>query len=346
MSRCTDGSILDTAAVTSWLVNNVEGVVPPLGFDRIPGGNSNITVRVTDAAGRRYVLRRPPISDVLSTAHDMGREHRIITGLAGSRVPVPSALAICEDPEVTGATFYVMDFIDGAVLSSSEDVELHLTPEGRVRVADDLVDVLLELHATSPTDVGLEGLGRPDGYIERQLRRWSRQLEQLDSPRRRRLEQVRDELEARRPPQGPPAIVHGDYRLGNCLVDAEGTIVSVLDWELCTIGEPLADLGYLLLDWDSAGAADPVNPGSPTLAEGFPDRSRALERYAAGTQRSVEHIDVFVAFSAWRRACILEGVYRRYLAGAVGAVPDDVETFVPRIGRFLRAAEEALQGAD
>lgn len=336
------GSILDPDAVTGWFVDNLDDVDPPLRFDQIPGGNSNITVRVTDAAGRRYVLRRPPVSDVLSTAHDIAREHRIITALAGSRVPVPPALGLCDDHNVIGATFYVMDYVDGVVLSAPQDVASHLSPDARVALAENLVDVLLDLHAITPADVGLEDLGRSEGYVERQLRRWSKQIDQLDSPRVPRLLRIRDEIDVRRPPQGPAAIVHGDYRLGNCLVGEDGTVRSVLDWELCAIGEPLADLGYLLLDWDSAGAPNPVNAGSPTLAAGFPGRSAALDRYARGTDRDVSEIDLFIAFSAWRRACILEGVYRRYIAGAVGAVPDNVESFVPRLSRFLDAAEEVL----
>lgn len=335
---------VDVDAVTAWFGTEVPGARPPLAFHRIPGGNSNITLRVVDADGQRYVLRRPPISEVLSTAHDMSREHRIVTALAGSGVPVPPVLALCEDPEVNGAPFYVMSFVDGQVLSSPEEVEEHLEPAVRQRAADALVDVLADLHALVPAEVGLGELGRTHGYVERQLRRWSRQLEQIESPRRARLQQVHDALAAAVPEQRGVSIVHGDYRLGNCLVGDDGRINAVLDWELCTLGDPLADVGYLLLDWDSADTSHPVTDGSPTRAAGFPRREHAAERYAARSGRDLGDLGFYVAFSAWRKACIVEGVYSRYVAGAVGEIPDNVEEFPPRVTRYLEAAGDALTG--
>lgn len=337
-----DDPAIDHANVTAWFEAQIDDVTPPLTFHRIPGGNSNITIRVVDAEQRRYVLRRPPVSEVLSTAHDMAREYRIVTALAESDVPVPPALGLCEDVEVNGAPFYVMSFVDGHVLATPQDVEEHLDAEARRRIADSLIDVLAELHAIRPADVGLGDLGRTHGYVQRQLRRWSRQLEQYDSPRRARLQRVHDDLAARVPEQVGASVVHGDYRLGNCLVSPDGEVVSVLDWELCTLGDPLADVGYLLLDWDSADSVDPVSSASPTRAEGFPDREHAADRYARRSGRDLADLDFYVAFSAWRKSCIIEGVYWRYLAGAVGAVPDNVEEFPPRVIRYLDAADAAL----
>ena len=337
-----DDPAIDAPAVTAWFEAHVEGAVPPLSFHRIPGGNSNITVRVVDAAGQRYVLRRPPVSEVLSTAHDMAREHRIVDALTGSGVPVPPLRGLCEDTSVNGAPFYVMSFVDGQVLAVPEEVEEHLDADARRRAADSLIDVLADLHALSPDTVGLGDLGRTHGYVERQLRRWSTQLEQSDSPRGDRLRAVHDALAARVPEQHSVSIVHGDYRLGNCLVSPSGEVVSVLDWELCTLGDPLADVGYLLLDWDSEDSADPVTSSSPTRAHGFPDREHAAARYAQRSGRDLAELDFFVAFSAWRKSCIIEGVYWRYLAGAVGEVPDTVEEFPPRVTRYLDAAESSL----
>ncbi len=335
---------IDHDAVTAWFEDHVPGVTPPLAFHRIPGGNSNITVEVVDAAGVRYVLRRPPVSQVLSTAHDMAREHRIVTALADSPVPVPPSLGLCEDEAVNGAPFYVMAFVDGHVLATPEDVEAHLSVDARRRATASLVDVLADLHAVDPDEVGLGDLGRTHGYVERQLRRWSKQLEQSDSPRRARLQDVHDALAARVPTQHGASIVHGDYRLGNCLVSDDGEVRAVLDWELCTLGDPLADLGYLVLDWDDAEARDPVNAASPSRAPGVPSRRFVAERYAERCGRDVGDIGFYVAFSAWRKACIIEGVYWRYRAGAVGAVPDNVEEFPPRIDRYLDAADDALAG--
>ena len=335
---------IDTSAVTAWLEANAGPVTPPLRFSRITGGNSNLTFVVTDAEGRQLVLRRPPLGRVLSSAHDMAREWRIVSALAGRAVPVPPVRGLCEDPAVTGAPFYVMDLVEGEVLTTPKQVEANLDRGGRRRVAEQLVDALVDLHELDLAEVGLEDLGRHEGYLERQLWRWARQLREQPSERTDRLLAVHDELEARRPAQGPARIVHGDYRLGNCLVAPDGTITAVLDWELCTLGDPLADLGYLVLDWDSADDPDPVSATSPMRAAGMPHRAFAAARYAERSGRTIEVLDVYVAFAAWRRACILEGVHARQRAGAMGAVPEDVERFVPRLLRYAEEAERRLEG--
>jgi aminoglycoside phosphotransferase (APT) family kinase protein len=310
----------DVDRVASWLVEHVEGAVAPFEVSLITGGRSNLTFRVTGADGHRYVLRRPPTGHVLATAHDMEREHRIISAVGATAVPVPRTLGLCTDTSVNDAPFYVMEYVDGVVLDSPEAAEL-LPADRRRPAAEHLIDVLAELHAVDVDAVGLGDLGRREGYVERQLRRWTTQWEQSKTRELPAIDEVADRLAADVPTQQGVAIAHGDFRFGNCLTDVSaGRIVAVLDWELCTLGDPLADLGYLGVYWVDADGNG--QPNDPTSAPGFPSYAEIVDRYATATGRDVSGIDYYVAFSCWRLAVIVEGVYRRYLRGAMGDQAD------------------------
>lgn len=308
---------IDVEKVSAWLVDNIDGARAPFSFDLIAGGRSNLTYRVTDADGTRFVLRRPPLGHVLATAHDMAREFRIIAAVGSTKVPVPRALGLCTDENVNGANFYVMGFVDGVVLDSA-DKAAALPTELRPAAAHHLIDVLAELHAVDVDAVGLGDLARRDGYIERQLKRWSTQWENSKTRDLPEIDEVVRRLSSHVPLQQGVVIAHGDYRFGNCLTDvASGRIAAVLDWELCTLGDPLADLGYLGVYW-SDGPSNALRANDPTPAGGFPPYRDLVERYADRTGRDVSAVDYYVAFSCWRLAVISEGVYARYLHGAMG----------------------------
>ncbi len=308
---------IDVDKVSAWLVDNIDGARAPFSFDLIAGGRSNLTYRVTDAEGTRFVLRRPPLGHVLATAHDMAREFRIIAAVGSTKVPVPRALGLCTDESVNGANFYVMGFVDGVVLDSA-DKAAALPTDLRPAAAHHLIDVLAELHAVDVDAVGLGDLARRDGYIERQLKRWSTQWENSKTRDLPEIDEVVRRLSSHVPRQQGVVIAHGDFRFGNCLTDvSSGRIAAVLDWELCTLGDPLADLGYLGVYW-SDGPSNALRANDPTPAGGFPPYRDLVERYAKNTGREVSGVDYYVAFSCWRLAVISEGVYARYLHGAMG----------------------------
>lgn len=309
---------IDHERVADWLQSFVDGATAPFRFDLIAGGRSNLTYRVTDAHGTKYVLRRPPLGHVLATAHDMAREHRIIAAVGRTTVPVPRALGLCTDESVNGAPFYVMSFVDGVVLDSAEKAAL-LAPELRQGASVHLIDVLADLHAVDIDAVGLGDLARREGYIERQLKRWNTQWANSKTRELPAIDEVHRRLAERIPPQQGVVIAHGDFRFGNCLTDVRtGRIAAVLDWELCTLGDPLADLGYLGVYW-SDGPSSALRANDPTPAGGFALYRDLVDRYASRTGRDVGDIDYYVAFSCWRLAVISEGVYARYLHGAMGA---------------------------
>jgi aminoglycoside phosphotransferase (APT) family kinase protein len=308
---------IDIDRVSAWLQANIPGAVAPFTFDLIAGGRSNLTFRVTGADGARFVLRRPPLGHVLATAHDMAREHRIIAAVGTTNVPVPPALGVCTDNDVNGAPFYVMAFVDGVVLDSPEKAAL-LSPEHRVAASEHLIDVLADLHAVDVDAVGLGDLAKREGYIERQVKRWSTQWEQSKTRELPAIDEVAKRLRDRLPVQQGVSIAHGDFRFGNCLVDTQqGRIAAVLDWELCTLGDPLADVGYLGVYWYDGEAAN-LRTNDPTPGGGFVPYAALLERYANRTGRDLSDIDYYVAFGCWRLAVISEGVYARYLHGAMG----------------------------
>lgn len=322
---------IDQEAVEQWYVEHVPGTATPLSFDLIAGGHSNLTFGVTDANGRRTVLRRPPLGQVLASAHDMGREHKIIAALADTDIPVAPTYGYEPSDEVNGAPFYVMDHVDGHVLRDQAAAE-KLSIDARRHAGHSLVDVMAKIHAVDPDAVGLGDLGRKEGYIERQLKRWYGQWNKSKTRELPAVDEVHDALLANVPDQGPAAIVHGDYRLDNCMVDDDGEVIAVLDWELCTLGDPMADLGLLMVYWSEPGDATPTL-GAPTQSEGMCTRAELVERYAASSGRDVGDIEFYTAFGYWKLACIVEGVYARYIGGSMGKRESD------DFGHFARQVE-------
>jgi len=326
--------------VTKWLEGNVEGAVGPFTFHAIAGGHSNLTFEVTGADGSRFVLRRPPLGHVLASAHDMGREHRILSGLQSSSVPVPPIKGLCEDLDVNDAPFYVMDFVDGHVIRDREASEDLLSEEARANASRSLVDTMVKIHEVDLEAAGLNELGRHEGYIARQLKRWYSQWNQGKTRDLPAVDRVHDALLARIPEQGSATIVHGDYRLDNCMVDSDGEVVAVLDWEICTLGDPLADIGLLQVYWNGPDDTGSAWSGTATTAPGFWNRAQLVERYAEMSGRDISQLDFYVAFAYWKLACILEGVYSRYLGGALG------ERSAAELGPFKSQVESAASSAE
>ncbi len=332
---------IDAANVTAWFHANIPDATGPLTFDLIAGGHSNLTYGVTDAAGHHFVLRRPPLGHVLATAHDMSREHKIISALGPTDVPVAPALGLCLDDSVNGAPFYVMDFVDGLVLRDAAAVS-GLTLEARRNAGLSIADTMARIHAVDPDAVGLGDLGKKDGYIARQLKRWYGQFQQSQTRDLPNVDVVHDALSARIPDQGPATIVHGDYRLDNCMTDTDGNVIAVLDWEICTLGDPLADVGLLMVYWTEASDAHPMLLTAPTTMDGFLSRKEVLDRYAEASGRDLSNIDFYIAFGYWKLACIVEGVYARYVGGAMGSDAKGFEGFAIQVERCAQAAADAV----
>jgi aminoglycoside phosphotransferase (APT) family kinase protein len=284
----------------------------------ISGGLSNITYRLK-FPHREVILRRPPLGGVLPSAHDMLREYRVMSALNATDVPVPQMLALCTDLEVMGSPFYVMAAVSGQVLRTGQDTA-ELSPEQRGEVSEQLVGALAELHAVDYRAVGLGEFGRPDGYCTRQIRRWTQQWQQSRTRDLPDMDKLLDGLATRIPTDSEGCIVHGDFRLDNTIftLGDRPRIRSVLDWELSTLGDPLADLAMTLTYWHDPGDAEraqiPVAVGV-TAHKGFPTANQFAERYAGLTGRDLSQLPFYLAFSAMKLAVILEGVHARYQGG-------------------------------
>lgn len=343
----TDGlKGIDAASLERWLAANVAGATPPFRYRLIAGGHSNMTFAVEDAGGARWVLRRPPLNfKPGSGAHDMAREHCIQSALAGSGVPVATMAALCEDSTVNDAPFYVMRYVDGEVIDTPKQVAESLTDAAsRTQAAESLVDALAALQAVDVDAVGLGTLGRRENYVARQL---SRMRDVWEKTRTRELpviESVHAALAARIPSDVKPGLVHGDLRLGNVMLDrASHRVAAVLDWELAALGDPRADIAYLLCSWEEPG--DP-EPGvwlatAPTRAGDFPSKDVLIRRYAEKTGIDATSLDYFRSFAYWRIAVIAEGIKRRYLAGAMGR-DADIDFIEARIRDRAAMAERFL----
>ncbi|WP_354639220.1 phosphotransferase family protein [Kitasatospora camelliae] len=296
------------------------------------GGRSNLTYLLEDASSRR-VLRRPPLGHVLATAHDMAREYRVLDALDPTAVPTPRPLLLVEDDAVLGAPFYLMEHVTGT--AHRDAGALAALGEPRVRALGlHLVDTLVELHAVDVAAVGLEGFGRPEGFLERQLRRWGKQLAASRSREVAGIDELQERLAKALPDSPPPALVHGDYRLDNVLVGEDDRIRAVLDWEMSTVGDPLTDLGLLVMYTELARRFDGVLPGA-ALAPGFPSGARLVERYAVGSGRDVSRLGWYVGFASFKLAVVLEGIHYRWTRGAtVGSGFDRVGELVPAFVEF------------
>jgi aminoglycoside phosphotransferase (APT) family kinase protein len=333
---------IDGAGVEAWFERNVEGVVLPLSFERIAGGHSNLTYRVTDASGRRWALRRPPLGKRLGSAHDMAREHKVVSALGPTPVPVAPVVGLCEDDAVNGAPFYVMEFVEGPILRGLAEADAFPDEADRRAIGERVADTLVAIHAVDPDAAGLGDLGRKEDYVARQLRRWQGQWEKSKTRELPAIDAVHERLAARIPEQGPATIVHGDYRLDNMILTPAGEVAAVVDWELCTLGDPLADVGLLMVYWPERGeeGEEPIALGQPAnLAPGFPTRAELRDRYAERSGRDLSQLDFFVALGYWKLAIILEGVYARYAAGQYGKVDPGIEHFARLVERLAAAAD-------
>jgi aminoglycoside phosphotransferase (APT) family kinase protein len=331
-------------AVERFFAARVPGGAGPLRFSLISGGRSNITYRV-DGAGGTWVLRRPPLGHVLPTAHDMAREYRVIAALGATDVPVARAIALCEDTAVNDAPFYVMAHVEGVVLDAALPAGFADTEAERARIGDALIATLAKLHAVDYRALGLADFGRPEGYVERQVRRWSQQWERSKTGPLPAIETLARRLAAAIPHSPAPALVHGDYRLGNLALDPRdpGRIAAIFDWEMATLGDPLADLGYTLIDWTQV---DDVASGTPfgaslTAQPGFATRADLVEAYARATGRDVAAVDFYQVLALYKLAVISEGIYARFRMG---------KTLGPGFENMQRAAgplaERAIALAD
>ena len=336
---------IDVPRVSAWLAESLPALEPPLRFTRIGGGQSAMSIRVDDAAGTSLVLRRPPLGEILASAHDMAREHRIISGLSAVGAPVPRALAFCDDAAVTGAPFFAMEFIDGVVPATVEDAE-RLRLEARGNTPNTLARTLVALQAVDLDAAGLGDFRRPESLVSRQVRRWTRQWQASKTRELPLVEEVGGRLAGSMPEERESVLVHGDYRLDNAILTEDGDVRAVLDWELCTVGDPLADVGLMIAYWGELGAAarlpDALFREPVTEVPGFPAASALGEAYAEASGRDVSNLGFWIAFAYWRIAIIVEGVYRRWLNDPANG--SDAGGLQPAVDRLARLADEALAG--
>ena len=333
---------IKTENVTRWFIEHVPGVKPPLEFSIIPGGHSNLTYLVADSREGRFVLRRPPLSFLRPSAHDVGREYAVMKALMDTLVPVPEVLGFCEDHAVTGAAFYVMRHVDGWVPRDRSQVMELLPEEGRRPLGLALAGTLAVLHEVDPDAVALGHLGRKTGYVERQLHRWARQWDSWKTREVPAVDALHVWLRDHIPDEGPATIVHGDFRLDNTIVGyVDGDIKAVLDWELSTLGDPLADAGMMLAYWVEPGEEPIPHLSSATASEGFPTHSELAQEYAARSGRDLSELDFYLALGYWKIAIILEGVYSRHASGAFGKSDLELDDLISAVDRVLEAGEEA-----
>ncbi len=334
---------LDTDALAAWLETEQPGLLAgPLEATLITGGKSNLTYAVTDGTAE-VIVRRPPLGHVLATAHDMAREHRVITALGPTDVPVPATFGLCTDAAVIGAPFYVMELVDGTPYGRATQLE-ELGADRTRAITERMIDTLVTLHAVPPESVGLDDFGRPDGYLERQVRRWKKQLDASRSRELPGMDELIARLEADIPEGGDATIVHGDFRLDNLLVDGSDTITAVLDWEMSTLGDPLTDLAVLLAYQQLAetvkpsGVVQAMVTDAP-LAPGYLPRDAVLERYHAASGRDVGDLHFHLALAFFKLAVILEGIHYRHSHGqTLGAGFDGIGDLIePLISAGLYA---------
>lgn len=331
-------------ALTAWVHEHVDGASGPLIVEHLSGGSSNLTFRVRDDAND-WVLRRPPMGRLLATANDMGREHTVQAALVATDVPVAPPVAWCADSEVIGAPFYLMERLDGIVYDDADAVA-HLSEAEASAAADELVDVLARLHAVDPVAVGLGDFGRPQGFLARQVARWQAQWQASKQTEIPSIDEVLARLERSIPSESGASVVHGDYSFNNTMWsrDEPARMIGVLDWEMSTLGDPLTDLGMVVMYWGEMGerlwrqrAPQPhrVNPG-------FPSADHLIERYAATSGRDVDQIDVYCVLAAVKIAVIVAGNQARIAASD----PDRAAAITPTVEALAQLALDRADASD
>ena len=332
----------DAPAVERWLGEHT-ALEPPLRWERLEGGHSNLTYLITDSADREYVIRRPPEGDLLPKAHDMHREFRVIEALHPVGIPVAEPVVYCDDRAVCERHFYVMGKVPGRALYTGTDTAEWLDVDARRRVGPSFISVLAALHRVDPGDVGLGDLGRPTGYVARQLTTWygswvaSAEAADYDDPR---VHELHDRLMAELPDGGPARVVHGDYGVHNTMVGADGELTAVLDWEIATLGDPLADFAYALNAWSEPDDPVAARADAPTALEGFASRDEMVDMYADRTGADLSNIAYYRSFNSLKTACIIHGVYARYRRGQKSTEGVDLDGLHARIGASIDLAEE------
>jgi aminoglycoside phosphotransferase (APT) family kinase protein len=327
---------IDVAAVGAWLGEHVPGLEPPFVFTRIGDGQSNLTFRVEDTQRRSVVVRRPPLGEILASAHDVVREHRILTALHPVGFPVPRTLGVCEDASVTGAPFYAMEHCDGIAAEGLERAS-------RAGAGRNIAATLAELHAVDLDGIGLGDFRRPESLISRQLRRWRRQWEASKTRELDDVEDVAAWLEARMPEEHETVLLHGDYHLHNFVFGPDGRLRAVLDWELCTAGDPLADVGQMVAYWNELRSPEGFFREPVAAAAGFPDAAELAGLYAGAAGRDLSALEYWVAFAYWKIAIIVEGVYRRWLNDPQNG--SDAGSLAPAVVRLAALARDAAADA-
>ena len=335
---------LDLTSLSTYLAARLD-LAGPITASLVAGGRSNPTYALTDGESE-WILRRPPYGEYVAGGHDVLREARVMSALAGTDVPVPAVVAQCDDARVLGAPFYLMDRLDGRTFRSAEETG-RLTESERAAVAEAMLDTLVALHSIDPASVGMQEWGRPDGYLERQIRRWARQWELVATSERPEVAELTDRLTRSMPFTRHPGIVHGDYKIDNLMVDRDRPdhVLGVLDWEMAALGDTLADLGLLVSFWGEPGAwFNPITNGATALP-GFPGVRDVIEGYARRRDLSIDDLDWYVVFADFKIAVILEQIHSRHLRGTtVGEGLDDIGDMVGPL--LARALERASASAD
>jgi aminoglycoside phosphotransferase (APT) family kinase protein len=335
----------DIPAVETWISKNTDYFKPPFIWTRLEGGHSNLTYRLEDPSGKKAVIRRPPMGELLPKAHDMNREWSLIAAFAPHGFPVPEPIGFCDDLSVTGAMFYIMGFAGGRPLFKVEDTLEWVPEHQRTTLAYSFIDTLADMHVLDPDAIGLTSLGKKEDYIGRQIKAWYRSwvasvdYAELDDPR---AHEFKDYFLENQPEQVTASVVHGDYYLHNCLFSSDSNVSAVLDWELATLGDPLADLGYTLRAWPEEENDPYLEPTAPTAVPGLPFRAELAQRYANRTGFPVDLLDYYVGFNHWKTAAILHGVYARYRAGQKSTEGVDMEGLREGILKALDGAERAI----
>ena len=338
MTSATDAPPgLDLDALGTWFATAIPGAGDRLQATLIAGGRSNLTYAVADGA-QEWVLRRPPLGHVLATAHDMGREFRVMSALQDSGVPVPRTYALCSDPAVLGVDFYVMQRCIGIPYRSAGELE-GLGPDRTRVLSERLVDTLAALHAVDPAAVGLGDFGRPDGFLARQVRRWKTQLDASYSRELPVADELHRRLSDRVPPQAATGLVHGDFRLDNVLVDDTDRLTAVLDWEMATLGDPLTDLALMVV-YGRLGVAGLAGVSDAVAAPGFLGERELVERYARHSGRDLSGFGFHLGLAGFKLATILEGIHLRHSSGQT--VGEGFDRIGDAVAPLLEASLDAL----